>query len=313
MKFSLCWDTMGGSSWQITRSAAASPPFLQSLQWHSGVTSVHIPNLSLHKALLGSAGSESCRQALQIWARLENQGNIFRQKILNIFRQNVLKSIWKDLIRIFNPSSPITVLWWWHRQPYTLRSQSLNFVAVLASQSLNSCGQVIPKLEPRAHKWQPFRRGVKEVKCTFTVHFAGTGIEVIFQSSDRQRAKLSCSIFSQTLNPLSDETGPSVLLVQLLQGGSDPSVCLATNSTSSPRIFLLAARALPQPLCCVSHHRMSVSANPCTCSEKIWAGSALVAPLKKSKIKCYPQRKLKNKADRMNHVCVSQAPVLCYS
>lgn len=162
----------------------------------------------------------------------------------------------------------------------------------------------------------PSRRSVKEARCTFTVHFAGTGIEVIFQSSDRWKAKLCCSIFSQTLNPLSDETGPSVLLVQLLQNGSAPSVCLATNYTSSPKIFILPARSLPQSLCCVSHHRMSVSASPCTCSggaEKIWAGSALATTLKKTKIKCYPQRKLKNKADRMNHVCVSQTPVLCYS
>lgn len=49
MKFALCWDTMGGSSWQMTRSAAASPPFLRSLQWCCGVTSVHIPNLCCTK------------------------------------------------------------------------------------------------------------------------------------------------------------------------------------------------------------------------------------------------------------------------
>lgn len=185
-----------------------------------GHLSAH-PKPLLHKALLGSAGSESCRQTVQMWARLQNQGNIFRQKYrifsdknVEYFQTKMLKNIWKDWIRIFSSSSPIAVLWWWQWQPYTLISQSLNFVVVLVSQSLNSCGQVILKLEPRApfqlHKWQPFRRSVKEVKCTFTVHFAGTGIEVIFQSSDRWRAKLSCSIFSQTLNPLSDGTGPSV-------------------------------------------------------------------------------------------------------
>lgn len=309
MKFALCWDTMGGSSWQITRSAAASPPFLQSLQWRSGVTSVHIPNLPCTKLSWDLSPADKLSRSEPGW---KTEG-IFSDKNIEYFQTKMVKSIWKDRIRILNPSSPITMLWWWHWQLYTLISQSLNFVAVLVSQSFNSCGQVILKLEPRApfqlHKWQPFRRSVKEVKCTFTVHFAGTGIEVIFQSSDRWRAKLCCSIFSQTLNPLSDETGPSVLLVQLLQDGSAPSVCLATNSTSSPRIFILAARALPQPLCCVSHQSLPILKK----SEKIWAGLRWLTLWKRVKIKCYPQRKLKNKAYRMNYVCVSQTPVLCYS
>lgn len=107
-----------------------------------------------HTTLLRSAGSESCRQAVQVWARLQNWGNIFRQ--------NMLQSIWKDLIRKFNTIPP---------QFYILIYQCLNFVTVLVSQSLNSCDQVILKLEPRApfqlHKWQPFQEECEGRKMLF--------------------------------------------------------------------------------------------------------------------------------------------------